>query len=67
MKFNGSEIRFKNIKLTEPLFTSMLAKLYGIPERNLFLEERPYSTHGDAKYVKEDLLNMGIHSAYNSK
>ncbi len=63
MKFNGSEIRFKNIKLTEPLLASMLAKLYGIPERNLFLEERPYSTYGDAKYVKEDLLKMGIHSA----
>ncbi|HHT9130825.1 MAG TPA: YdcF family protein [Candidatus Brocadiaceae bacterium] len=63
MEFSGREIRFKNIKLTESLFASLLAKLYGIPERNLFLGERPYSTYGDAKYVKEDLLKMCLHSA----
>ena len=63
MEFSGREIRFKNIKLAEPLFASMLAKLYGIPERNLLLEERSYSTYGDVKYVKEDLLKMCLHSA----
>ena len=63
MEFNGRKFRFKDIKLTEPRFAGMLAKLYGIPENNLFLEERPQNTYEDAKYAKEDLLKMGIHSA----
>ena len=63
MKFDGRKFRFKDIKLTEPRFAGMLAKLYGIPEDNLFLEERPQNTYEDAKYAKEDLLKMGIHSA----
>ena len=41
----------------------MLAKLYGIPEDILFLEERSQNTYEDAKYVKEDLLKMSLHSA----
>jgi uncharacterized SAM-binding protein YcdF (DUF218 family) len=41
----------------------MLAKLYGIPEDILFLEERSQNTYEDAKYVKEDLLKMSFHSA----
>ena len=63
MEFDGRKFRFKDIKLTEPRFAGMLAKLYGIPEDNLFLEERPQNTYEDAKYAKEDLLKMGIHSA----
>jgi uncharacterized SAM-binding protein YcdF (DUF218 family) len=63
MEFDGRKLRFKDIKLTEPRFAGMLAKLYGIPEDNLFLEERSQNTYEDAKYAKEDLLKMGIHSA----
>lgn len=63
MKFDGRKLRYKDIKLTEPRFAGMLAKLYGIPEENLFLEERSQNTYEDAKYAKEDLLKMGIHSA----
>ena len=63
MEFDGRKIRFKDIKLTEPRFAGMLAKLYGISEDILFLEERSQNTYEDAKYAKEDLLRMGIHSA----
>ena len=63
MEFDGRKFRFKDIKLTEPRFAGMLAKLYGIPEDILFLEERSQNTYEDAKYAKEDLLKMGIHSA----
>lgn len=63
MEFDGRKFRFKDIKLTEPRFAGMLAKLYGIPENILFLEERSQNTYEDAKYAKEDLLKMGIHSA----
>jgi len=63
MEFDYGKIQFKGIKLTEPRLASMLAKLYGVPEETLFLEERPHNTHEDAKYVKEALLDMGIHSA----
>ena len=63
MEFDGRKIRFKDIKLTEPRFAGMLAKLYGIPEDNLFLEERSQNTYEDAKYVKEDLLKIGLRSA----
>ena len=63
MEFDGRKFRFKDIKLTEPRFAGMLVKLYGIPEDNLFLEERSQNTYEDAKYAKEDLLKMGIHSA----
>lgn len=63
MEFDGRKFRYKDIKLTEPRFAGMLAKLYGIPEDNLFLEERSQNTYEDAKYAKESLLKMGIHSA----
>lgn len=63
MEFDGRKFRFKDIKLTEPRFAGMLAKLYGIPEDNLYLEERSTNTYEDAQYAKEDLLKMGIHSA----
>ena len=63
MEFDGRKIRFKDIRLTEPLFAGMLAKMYGIPEDFLFFEERSQNTYEDAKYVKEDLLKMGIRSA----
>ena len=36
MEFDGRKIRFKDIKLTEPRFAGMLAKLYGISEDILF-------------------------------
>ncbi len=63
MEFDGKKIRFKDIKLTEPRFAGMLAKMYGVPEDFLFFEERSQNTYEDAKYVKEDLLKMGIRSA----
>ena len=63
MEFDGIKVRFKDIKLTEPKFAGMLAKLYGIPEDIPFLEERSQNTYEDAKYVKEDLLKMSIRSA----
>ncbi|MDO8744650.1 MAG: YdcF family protein [Candidatus Brocadiaceae bacterium] len=63
MEFDGRKIRFKDIKLTEPRLAGMLAKMYGVPEDILFFEERSQNTYEDAKYVKEDLLKMGIHSA----
>ena len=63
MEFDGRKFRYKDIKLTEPRLAGMLAKLYGIPEDNLFLEERSQNTYEDAKYAKEDLLKMGLHSA----
>ncbi|MDO8141982.1 MAG: YdcF family protein [Candidatus Brocadiales bacterium] len=63
MEFDGIKVRFKDIKLTEPKFAGMLAKLYGIPEDILFLEERSHNTYEDAKYVKEYLLKTGLHSA----
>jgi len=63
MEFDGRKIRFKDIKLTEPRLAGMLAKMYGVPEDFLFFEERSQSTYEDAKYVKEDLLKMGLRSA----
>lgn len=63
MEFDGRKIRFKDVKLTEPRLAGMLAKMYGVPEDILFFEERSQNTYEDAKYVKEDLLKMGIHSA----